>query len=824
VNSQPLDGDWQFSKAGEGNWRNASVPGCIHTDLMAVGAIPDPFYGDNEARVAWVAETDWIYRRVFVPDAQLMSHERIYLECDGLDTVAAIRLNGAHLARTANMFRRYRFDVTGIIKSGENTIEVEFESPVMNAREKLGSIGSVISPGDSIPGSPYLRKSMCQWGWDWGPKLPTSGIWRSICLAGYSTARIDDVKTSQRHADGVVELSVRVRAEFCGTNEVAVRATLTAPSGDVVTSDCFVKPDSLECELSLTVENPQLWWPNAYGEQPLYGLEVSLITPDGDPTPFDSRTMRLGLRTLELVQDADQWGKTFYFRVNGVAIFCKGGNWIPADQFPSRITREQYRDLIECAAQSNMNMLRIWGGGIYEDDAFFEFCDEYGILIWHDFMFSCAHYPVDQPMLDNIRAEAIDNVRRIRHHPCLALWCGNNEMECGVANWWNDEFKELREREYNILFHELLPEVCAAEDPATSYWPSSPSSNTPFVDSNGQSQGDSHYWDVWSGMLPFTEYRKRTDRFMSEFGFQAMPTMPTIESFATEDQRNLSSYIMDCHQKQASGNIRIVHYFAATYRFPSDFKSMVYLSHVQQAEAIRYGVEHWRRNRNEHHCMGTIFWQFNDCWPVTSWSSIDYNHRWKALNYAATRFYAPILLSAEESETGTCLHVTNDTLQEFRGTVKWSLETLTGAVVRSGEVEAVVPRESSFCIAKLDFADCLDIDTKRHIVLVYELRDGGGRVSIGLVAFVPSKYLELPVAPIQVKTFVHDDYLSVHLYSKSTARFVTVEAEGFDMRFSDNFFDLPAHRGNMVGAYVPDGADPAEVAARITVTSLRDTY
>ncbi len=820
--SQTLNGDWQMAKVGDSNWIGASVPGCVHTDLQTAGKIPDPFYADNEYRVAWVAETDWVYKRTFTPDADILCNERIVLECDGLDTLASIRLNGTPVGRTDNMHRRYSFDVKSALKVGENLIEIEFESPVNHVKQFLGSVATVISPGDSIPGSPYLRKCMCQWGWDWGPKLPTSGIWRSIRLAGYSVARIDDVKTSQRHTDGAVELTVSVCAEFLSGKECAERLTATSPTGETITTTCAVTASGGKAVL--TIENPQLWWPNGYGEQPLYDVTVELLQSADSSSVLDSRKMKIGLRTLELVQDKDQWGRTFYFRINGVAIFCKGGDWIPADQFPSRITRDQYEDLIVSAVEANMNMMRIWGGGIYEDDSFFELCDEYGILIWHDFMFSCAHYPVDKAMLDNIREEAIDNIRRIRHHPCMALWCGNNEMEWGVAVWWAAEHKEEREKEYDVLFHELLPEICGIEDPATPYWPSSPSSGHPFEDPNDQTQGDSHYWDVWSGMLPFTEYRKRYDRFMSEFGFQAMPTMPTIETFAPEDQWNLSSYLMDCHQKQGSGNFRIVHYFAATYRFPSDFKSMVYLSQIQQAEAIRYGVEHWRRNCNDHHCMGTLYWQYNDCWPVSSWSSVDYNHRWKGLNYAAKRFFAPVLLSAEESETGACLHVTNDTLCEVKGTVKWVLETLDGQVIRSGEVNAVVPKESSLCVANLDFADYLDIDTKRNTVLVYEFVEGADRMGLGMVSFVPCKYLELPEAKIGVETAVEGDTLLITLSSKVTARFVFLEAEGFDLRFSDNFLDLPAGRTVKVTAKLPAGVDAKAVAAKLRVSSVRDTY
>ena len=872
-----LNGEWQLSKSGADDWIPANVPGCVHVDLVRAGVIPDPFFGDNEARVAWVAETDWVHRRTFEADEALLAHERVFLECDGLDTLAAIRLNGQQIGRTDNMHRRYKLDVTGKLNAGANTVEVEFTSPVNYVTRKIGE-GLVRSPSHSIPGSPYLRKAMYQWGWDWGPKLPTSGIWRHIRLVGYSGGKLEDIRVSQVHGRTRVEVHVEAKIERFSDASLMIRARLTSPDGVVLEEADNLGTDGTCGEVDFLVEDPALWWPNGYGDQALHRLEVELIPaspeefPEGlvrkgeHPTsnaqrstsngPEDSKLevgrstldvqrRRIGLRTLELRQQGDEWGKSFYFVINGVPVFAKGANWIPADTFPTRITDEQYRDLISSAASANMNMLRVWGGGIYEDERFYDLCDEYGILIWQDFMFACAHYPMCPEYLENVRLEAIDNVRRVRHHPCLALWCGNNEMEWAVVNWWHSVGNyEERQKEYYEIFHRLIPEVCAAEDPDTPYWPSSPASDTPLQNPNGEDSGDGHYWDVWHGRLPFTAYRQRFYRFMSEFGFQSLPSVETVKSFAEPKDWNVSSYVMECHQKHEIGTDLILHYLGQTFRFPKDFPMMTYVSQVLQAEAIRYGVEHWRRNRNGFRCMGTLYWQLNDCWPVASWSSIEYNHHWKALHYYARRFFAPVSVSAEETECTAKLHVTNDMLLPFEGEVRWSLETLGGTRLDHGEVKADIPPGTNVCVAELDFSGRLDLDTRRDTILVYELWQADSRLSLGMVSFVPSKHLELPEAKISADIREMDGGMQITLASDKTARFVMLDVpcgrplqwatDSGDrrqetpptsgVRLSDNFFDLPAGRSVSVNVENAGGLSLDEIAQGLRVVSLRDSY
>ncbi|MHB0911944.1 MAG: beta-mannosidase [Armatimonadota bacterium] len=803
---QPLDGEWEV--CGPGERLPATVPGNIHVDLMRAGRIPDPAVGDNESRVSWVAQEDWTYRRLFTPEAELLACERVYLEFDGLDTLAEVRVNGKAVARTENMHRRFSFEVE--LLPGENLLEVEFASPVRYALDRAWD-NLVINPSDSIPGSPYIRKAMYQWGWDWAPKIPTSGIWRPVRLVGRSRGRLTDVHVRQQHGESV-SLFVEASAESFG-GELPCAFALTSPDGNTRRQSVDTVDGRAQAEFP--IENPKLWWPNGYGDQPLYTVQVEL---EGG----DTRTLRVGLRTLELRQDFDEWGRSFAFVVNGVPVFAKGANWVPADQFPARVTDEDYRDLLESAADANMNMLRVWGGGIYESETFYDLCDRLGILVWQDFMFAGAHYPMEPEFLENVSAEVMDNIRRIRHHPCLALWCGNNEMEWFLSRGWGGEGDEERKKEYSDLFHELLPELVEAEDPATPYWPSSPYSGTPFLDPNDEDRGDGHYWEVWHGAASTFAYRMRFFRFMSEFGFQSFPTMPTVRSFAEPSDWNTSSYVMDLHQKSHVGNSKIISEMMDHFRLPANFRMMVYVSQILQAEAVRYGVEHWRRNRGR--CMGTLYWQLNDCWPVASWSGMEYNHHRKALHYSAKKFFAPVLLSAEESDCGASLHVTNDSLERFHGEVRWSLERLDGEVLREGVCPVDALPEADTRVADFDFSDLLTDENRRETVLVYELRQGGERLHLGLVPFTPSKYLELPAPDISVEVKGSDGEITLALVARKTARFVMLYVPWHDVLFSDNFFDLPAGREVRVKMSRPDGLSSEEVAARLKVVSLRDSY
>ena len=588
MQSQSLCGRWQFRQVGTSEWLPAEVPGGVHTDLLALGRIPDPFHGDNELAVAWVAESDWEYRLEFGVAPAVLAEERVLLVCDGLDTLAEVTLNGRLLGRTDNMFRRYEWDVKPHLDAEHNVLEIRFASPVAYVRARQAE-RPLRMPTQSIPGGSYLRKATSQFGWDWGPQLPPIGIWKDIRLEGYSGARLADVHLRQHHTDGRVVLSAGVALERWADGDLSARLVLIAPDGAQQEVQSALSGDADRTLLTLEVANPQLWWPNGYGGQPLYRAEVSLCR---GAALCDRRTFQIGLRTLALRQEADRFGRSFTFVVNGVPIFAKGANWIPADSFPTRISDRMLEHLIRSAAQVHMNMLRVWGGGFYEEERFYDLCDRYGLLVWQDFAFSCATYPTDETFFENVREEGRQAIRRLRHRASLALWCGNNEMEQGWVEWgWNVPENFDLKAAYDRMFHHLLPDLCAAEDPDRPYWPSSPSSGVPFHEPNSVLAGDTHNWLVWNANRPFADYRQHSSRFVSEFGFQSLPCLETIRSYADEADWNMTSYVMEHHQRSAVGNGKMVWYMTDHFRLPRDFPSLVYLTQVLQAEAMRIGVE-----------------------------------------------------------------------------------------------------------------------------------------------------------------------------------------------------------------------------------------
>lgn len=821
---QSLAGAWEFRQVGKEEWLPASVPGCVHTDLLALGHIPDPFVGDNEQRVQWVAESDWIYRCSFRPSPGLLAADQVYLVCHGLDTLATVSLNGSELGQTSNMFRSYEWDLKPYLdRDGSNQLTVTFNSPVKYAAEQQAQrpLPGVLQ---AIPGGPHLRKAPCQFGWDWGPQLPPIGIWKDIQLHGYRTARFSEVHLQQEHDQGDVRVKARVVLQRWGETPLVVNLKLTTPSGEKIENTADL-PGQGDLALEVPVPNPELWWPNGYGDQPLYQVEISLLS--GAPAEedlLDQRSFQLGLRTIELLQDQDQWGRSFVFAVNGIPISCKGSNWIPADSFPTRISDQYLEGLIRSAAETHQNMLRVWGGGFYEEERFYDLCDRYGILVWQDFIFSCSIYPLDEPgFVENVRLEVVENIRRLRHRASLVLWCGNNEMEWGWVDWgWDQpELQELKAA-YNQFFHHTLPGWCLNEDPDHPYWLSSPSSGTPFSDPNGQHQGDSHYWDVWHGRKPFTAYRDQFPRFMSEFGFQALPPLATIRTFAEESDWNMTSYIMEQHQKNASGNSLMVGQMLDTFRLPKDFASLVYLSMVLQAEGIRYGVEHWRRH--PHRVAGILYWQLNDCWPVASWSSLDYFGRWKALHYAARRFYAPLMLSIEDEAPEQAVYVSNDNLVAWEGTLNWSLETLGGGVITAGEVTQEIPPQSSSQFCALDFSPQLAKNNPRQLVFVAELRQGNRFISSQTAFFSPIKHLSLTDPGITLDFRTQEGQLIVELSSRSLALLVEVALIGTDVIFSDNYFNLPAGRLKEISCPFPPGWTSSKAEEMIRIRSVYDSY
>jgi beta-mannosidase len=816
---QSLAGNWEFRQKGEQEWLPAHVPGDVHTDLLALGRIPEPFVGDNEKHIQWVAESDWEYRRQFNVEPELLQQSHIGLVCDGLDTLATVSLNGSVLGNASNMFRKYQWDVKPLLKIGENDLHIAFDSPTRFISKKQ-SIRPMPGVPQAIPGGPYLRKAPCQFGWDWGPQLPCIGIWKDIRLEGYEGARIEEVHLKQSHAEDKVTVEAHLLIQDWDEAAYQVSMQLVAPDGQVIKAEGTINGEKT-CTLQVEVFNPQLWWPNGYGSQSLYRVSIELHRSD---FLLDQREYQLGLRTIELRQQPDEWGRSFTFVVNGQPIFAKGSNWIPADSFPTRISSANLEKLIRAAADTHQNMLRVWGGGFYEDERFYDLCDRFGILVWQEFIFSCSVYPLDDAeFVENVRIEVIENIHRLRHRASLAPWCGNNEMEWGWVDWgWKaPEYQDFK-ISYDRFFHHTLPDWCAAEDPDHAYWPSSPSSNTPFENPNNQQQGDAHYWDVWHGRKPFTAYRSQYPRFMSEFGFQSLPPLATIRTYAEEAEWNITSYIMEQHQKNDRGNALMVSQMLDTYRLPKDFESLVYLSLVLQAEGIRYGVEHWRRHPKQ--VSGTLYWQLNDCWPVASWSSLDYFGRWKALHYAAKRFYAPLLLSIEDKQTEMNVAITSDLHELWEGSVRWSLETLEGKVLQTNEESAAVAPFDVLSVCNLDFSNLLTDELRQKVVFIAELYQNEQFLARQTAFFVPTKHLNLADPGISVQIQNEQQQIFIKLTSFSLARQVECTLEGEDVVFSDNYFDLPVGRTIEISAPLPPDWTDSQAMNAFRVRSIYDSY
>ena len=816
------EGKWRIKEDGGDEWFPSKVPGEVHLALLDAGRIPDPFSADNELKVAWVSETDWVFEGVIEVSDELLEEDKVVLRFDGLDTLAEISLNDTTLGETNNAFRSYSWEVKNLLRLGVNEIKILFHSPV-NYVSPLQETNPLPSPGESIPGGPYLRKAPCQWGWDWGPKLPPIGIWKDAWLVGYSKAKLESVHLRQKHLiDGSVNVSAQVSIQQWSQAGLQLCLTLRDPNGQTFAMTCKVMDGTTTA--SINILEPILWWPNGYGDQALYEAKVTLRLED--ETILDSREFQIGLRTLELRQKEDEYGESFTFVVNGVPVFAKGANWIPADSFPTRITVEDMDQLLNDAVRAHHNMIRVWGGGFYESEDFYDLCDKYGILVWQDFVFSCSIYPLNDPaFIENVHNEVIDNVERIRHRASLAIWCGNNEMDWGWELWgWSEGDYDDYCEAYKRFFYDTLPEWLSVLDPDTPYWYSSPTSGTPFVESNSNSKGDAHYWDVWHGAKPFSAYREQYPRFMSEFGFQSLPPLKTIRTYANEDHWNLTDYMIEHHQRNSYASALIMGQMAMHYMMPVDFPSLVYMTMVLQAEGIRYGVEHWRRNR--HRVSGTLYWQLNDCWPVASWSSLDYFKRWKALHYASRRFYAPLLLSIEDDETlaNMGVHLTSDLQEEWSGEISWRLMRLDGDVVDSGINPVTIDPLSSKRVFEKTFSQ-LSLQEKRETVFVAQLMKDDLVLMSQLATFVRNKHVQLVKPNLQATVQEGEEKnVIIGLKADFLARLVELSLDNADVVFSDNYFDVVPGDIVRVTCQKPEGWTIDDVGRSLTVFSLYDSF
>ena len=785
-----LGGAWRMREADSQTWHSAHVPGSVYADLMADGTMPDPFWRENELDAFERMKKDYVYQRAFTVTEAQLAHAHVELVCEGLDTLAHVSLNGREIAFADNMHITWVWDVKEQLHAGENTLEIRFDSPILYCAKKAEE-----APGwessDATPGFRHLRKAHCMFGWDWGPRLPDAGIWRPIFLRTWDTARLENALMLQAHHDGMVD--VTIRPEIAG--ESAWSAEITAPDGEVI-----IIPETTAAEQVITIEHPQLWWPNGLGKQPLYRVTVRLATGD-------TRVWRIGLRTMTVSREKDEWGEEFCHVVNGVKVFAMGADYIPEDNILARVTPERTRRLLEDCKAANFNAIRVWGGGYYPDDAFYDICDELGLMVWQDLMYACAFYDLTPDFERSIRVETHQNVARLRHHASLALICGNNEMEMFMAgansaliNHRTWEFVPTYPHhitDYVKMFEYILPAIVKETAPQTYWWPASPSSGGNFDAPNDENRGDNHYWDVWHGEKPFTEYRKFFFRYASEFGFQSFPCLKSVEQFTLPDDRNIFSRVMERHQRNQAANGKILSYLSQTFRYPNSFDDLLYASQLMQAEAIRYGVEHWRRNRGR--CMGAIIWQLNDIWPVASWASIDYYGRWKALHYAAKRFFAPVMISAEEEgelsqnpkineyhpaplEKSFRLNVCNETLRDVTGEVVWALRTPDGAIVRQNQQTLTIPAMSA---KWLDKVDCADASLTGHYISFAFVVDNVA-VSEGTCIFCAPKHFEFVDPRLTVETRGDTLLVTSHAYAKQ----VWLESEDADLLLDDNAFDM----------------------------------
>lgn len=830
-----INENWQFSQSGKNEWLPAKVPGTVHTDLLANGKIEDPFYRLNEHNLQWIDKVDWEYKTTFTVDKDFLQKDVIELDFKGLDTYAEVFVNAEKVLSADNMFRDWSADIKAVLKEGENELHVVLRSPITEGIKKYDAQGYVIPVSNNdlaeigqVEGnklvSIYTRKAGYHFGWDWGPRFVTSGIWRPVILKAWNSAKIENLQIVQNTV-------AEDKATFTAVFEIDVvtegKANLSVTNDGTVlaNSEVELKKGVAKYSFDFEIASPKLWWTNGLGEAHLYDIKGELNV--GGSTV--SEETRIGIRTLELVREKDAAGTSFYFKLNGHPVFMKGANYIPNDVFLPRVTEENYRKVVETAKISNNNMLRVWGGGVYEEDIFYNLCDEAGILVWQDFMFACAMFPGDDAFLENVKQEAIDNVKRLRNHPSIGLWCGNNEI---LAAWkgWGWEQKELALnpenaakiwKAYEDIFHKVLPEVVAEYNPQISYWSSSPSSGTGIP--ADLVNGDEHYWGVWWGKAPFQTYATHLPRFMSEYGFQSFPEIATVRKYAIPDDYDIFSEVMKSHQRSTIGNGTIEYYMLQEYKKPKDFESFLYVNHVLQAEGIKFGLEGHRRAMP--FCMGSLYWQINDVWPVASWSSTDYYQKWKALQYYVKKGFEPVLISPFTVGDTLKVDVINDRLTEINATLKLKMIDFNGKVLWEKTSEVTVPANAStnyFEVNKTAFLKESGNQAANSVLICELVSEGNKLSSKNSFFFKPFKELKIEKPQVSVETAKTGEGFDITLKTDKLAKNVYLQIGDEEGFFSDNYFDLLP--GEMVIIQLKTSVSEERLKEVLTVRTLDGAF
>ncbi|MCK5137421.1 MAG: glycoside hydrolase family 2 protein [Bacteroidales bacterium] len=822
---------WKFSESEKDEWMEAEVPGCVHTDLIRNGVIEDPFYRLNEHDVQWIDKKDWIYETELKIPSRMMVKDRVILEFKGLDTHADVYLNDQKILVADNMFRDWTVDIKEYLATDSNTLKIHFHSPIKTGLEKydnyphrVESSGNDLAEIGQVPEgkkvSPHIRKAQCHFGWDWGPRLVTSGIWQPVYLKAWDEARITDLRIVQnRLEDDKAELTACFEIE----SEVNTTMNLEIQVNDkeVTSAPVEIGTGVHEYEVGFEIEQPSRWWTNGLGEAYMYRIAGVLRSESG----LQKVEHNIGLRTLEVVREKDDSGTSLYFKLNGHPVFMKGANYIPSDAFLDRVSPEKYEKLILTAKDCNYNMLRVWGGGIYEKDIFYDLCDKHGILVWQDFMFACNMYPGHPEFLESVGKEAAYNIRRLRNHPSIALWCGNNEI---LSAWWLWGWKERIEKEdpagaiaqwkaYKDIFLDVLPSEVEKHDPDRFYWASSPQSgDTIPEDLVG---GDSHYWGVWWGKEPFSRYHTWLARFMSEYGFQSFPGLNTVKKYTIEEDWDIYSDVMKSHQRSSIGNETIETYLLRDYKKPKDFESYLYLSHVLQAEGVKMAMEGHRIAKP--YTMGSLYWQINDCWPVASWSSTDYYVQWKALQYYSKKAFADVLVASRVEEEILKVHVVSDKLDPLDATLALRMVDFKGETLWTTEEQIEIRANSSDAYFAIPVEQLLENLNAGEVLLEAKLVEQDREIASSNFFFIPIKDIDLPQPEVKmVPEKVEDGFnleLSTDLLAKNV--YLSMDEEGF---FSDNYFDLlPGEKRTIHLKTDPSTSDPAD---RIRIMTIRDTY